>query len=205
MGLTATFSSGSSASCCPRPSSSAWECFSSDLSGKAGRLRTCSLASNKEATVLEPVREGRAQLTAYSGLKSCGGDKEGSPRETCLPHSSIPPLSQPLLLPLEVKTKLSHPHGKRDDPITQKALHTAGVQWMLLIGLCYSSASPAAHSNCMNLKTNIFLLPGEQRHWQIHPGLRTRLGQKGPSIWLQEIQGPCTAIWLGSGQNSAPA
>lgn len=84
VGLTATFSSGSSASCCPRPSSSAWECFSSALSGKAGGLRTCSLASNKEATVLELV--GSEGLS----LKNCGGDKEGSPRETSLPYSLIP-------------------------------------------------------------------------------------------------------------------
>lgn len=92
VGLTATFSSGSSgssassASCCPRPSSSAWECVSSALSGKAGELRTCSLASNKQTTVLEPERKGSTYTLL--GSKSC--DKEGSPRETSLSHSLVP-------------------------------------------------------------------------------------------------------------------
>lgn len=89
LGQTATFSSVSSASCCSRLSSSAWEGFSSALSGEAGGLRTCSLVSNKEAAMLELV--GREGLNSEpTGVKETRWRQGGQPRETPLPHSSIP-------------------------------------------------------------------------------------------------------------------
>lgn len=193
LGQTATFSSVSSASCCPRPSSSAWECFSSALSGKAGGLRTRSLASNKEATVLELVGREGLNLRAYWGQRAVRETRRATPGNSpaSLPHS-LP--SRPPLKSSEEKIRHSHPHGKKDGPITLETLRTAGAQWILLIGHCYSSASPGAHSNSMNLKTKLFLLPGEQRHWQIHSGLWTSLRQKGSSVWLLQVQGPCIAL-----------
>lgn len=90
----------------------------------------------------------------------------------CLTPPFLSPFpSRPLLKSFEVKISHSHPHGRKGGPITLETLRTAGVQRMLLTEHCYSSASPVAHPNSMHLKTKIFLLPGEQRHWQIHLGL----------------------------------
>lgn len=61
-GLAATFSSGSLASSCPRPSSVARGCCSLPLSWAAGGLGVSSLGSNKEATVLSGWEGKRLQV-----------------------------------------------------------------------------------------------------------------------------------------------
>lgn len=71
VGLTATFSSGSS---CPGPGPSAWGRRSSPLSWAAGGLGSASLDSNKEGTALKPVESER-----LPGVPRLGPREEAAP------------------------------------------------------------------------------------------------------------------------------
>lgn len=88
MGLTATFSSGSSA----------WKHNSLPLLQVAGGLGVSSLDSNKEANVFKPVEMQEAPAAPHSGSNSCDGDKGGSPKSFptsgLKSHSALPASSQ---------------------------------------------------------------------------------------------------------------
>ena len=101
VGLTATFSSGSSASSCPGPGPSAWEHCSSPLSWAAGGLGISSLDSNKEATVLKPEEGERLRVYPIRGQRSVMGTKEAAaPARPVVSLSQVSdPSSPPCLFP----------------------------------------------------------------------------------------------------------
>lgn len=87
VGLTATFSSGSS---CPGPGPSAWGRRSSPLLWAAGGLGSTSLDSNKEGTVLKPAEGDR-----LPGVSHLGPREEAAPAR-CAVSGPRPQLRCPL-------------------------------------------------------------------------------------------------------------
>ena len=114
VGLTATFSSGSS---CPGPGPSAWGRRSWPLLWAAGGLGSASLDSNKEGTALKPEEGERLQVYPAWGPRALMGTREEAAPATC----AISGLGSQLRSPPP---------------------HTAGAPWVLLLCLPSDSFQP---------------------------------------------------------------